>query len=45
MTSPMPQDGRDDEFFPKGAIWFFVLLVCFFGVTWLGFYALMIGRH
>ncbi|MDR3606641.1 MAG: hypothetical protein P4M08_04575 [Oligoflexia bacterium] len=35
----------DSEFFPKGAILFFLLLIVFFALVWLGIYALMIYRH
>ena len=33
------------EFFPRGAIAFFVLMVAFFSIVWLFFYVLMIRRH
>ena len=36
---------REVEFFPRGAIAFFVLMVAFFSVVWLFFYVLMIRRH
>jgi hypothetical protein len=36
---------REAEFFPRGAIAFFVLMVAFFSVVWLFFYVLMIRRH
>jgi hypothetical protein len=36
---------KEAEFFPRGAIAFFVLMVAFFFVVWLFFYVLMIHRH
>ncbi|HET6984724.1 MAG TPA: hypothetical protein VFI53_21450, partial [Myxococcaceae bacterium] len=36
---------REGEFFPRGAIAFFVLMVAFFSVVWLFFYVLMIRRN
>lgn len=35
----------ESQFFPKGAIAFFVGMLLFFAVIWLGVYALMIFRH
>lgn len=40
---PAPEQER--EFFPRGAIAFFGVMIVFFSVVWLFFYALMIGRH
>lgn len=34
----------ESEFFPKGAIAFFLAMIAFFGATWLGLYGLMIYR-
>jgi hypothetical protein len=36
---------KEAEFFPRGAVAFFVLMVVFFSFIWLFFYVLMIGRH
>lgn len=36
---------RDDDFFPKGAVAFFALLVVFYSAVWASFYALMLHRH
>ena len=33
------------EFFPRGAVAFFALMVAFFSVVWLFFYVLMISRQ
>lgn len=35
----------EHNFFPKGAIAFFISLILFFAVVWLAIYALMIDRH
>ena len=34
-----------DEFFPKGAIAFFVSMLIGFGLIWLGMYLLMVHRQ
>jgi len=36
---------KEAEFFPRGAIAFFVLMVAFFSIVWMFFYVLMIRRH
>ena len=36
---------KEAEFFPRGAIAFFALMVAFFAVVWMFFYLLMIHRH
>jgi hypothetical protein len=36
---------REKGFFPRGAVAFFGLMIAFFSVVWLLFYALMIHRH
>ena len=36
---------KGKEFFPKGAVAFFGVMIAFFSVVWLLFYALMISRH
>jgi len=36
---------KEAEFFPRGAVAFFVLMVGFFSVVWLFLYVLMIRRH
>jgi len=36
---------KEAEFFPRGAIAFFVLMVTFFALVWLFFYVLMLRRH
>ena len=36
---------KEAEFFPKGAVAFFVLMLAFFSLVWLFFYFLMIRRH
>lgn len=37
-------DAVKNEFFPKGAIAFFLAMIAFFSVVWLGIYALMLSR-
>jgi len=37
--------GKVKEFFPRGAAAFFALMIAFFSLIWLCFYALMIHRH
>ena len=39
-----PDSTREVDFIPKGAVVFFVLLLGFFALVWLGMYALMIGH-
>lgn len=34
-----------DEFFPKGAIAFFIALIAFFAMVWLALYGIMIYRQ
>ena len=36
---------KEEKFFPRGAVAFFVLMVAFFSLVWLFFYVLMIHRH
>ena len=36
---------NEGDFFPRGAVAFFVLMVAFFSLVWLFFYVLMIQRH
>jgi hypothetical protein len=33
------------EFFPRGAIAFFVAMILGYGVIWLGIYLLLVRRH
>ena len=40
-SSPEPEKA---EFVPKGAIFFFVLLLAFYAVLWLLIYGIMIAR-
>jgi len=40
---PAPDQGR--EFFPRGAIAFFGVMIAFFSLVWLLFYAFMVSRH
>jgi hypothetical protein len=35
---------KEAQFFPRGAIAFFVVMVAFFSIVWLFFYVLMIRR-
>jgi len=48
VSSSSGQEGKSrktlEEFFPKGAIAFFVSMLVFFGGTWLALYALMLYR-
>ena len=39
-----PEQQRDAEFVPKGAIAFIVLMVAVYGLIWFMFYFLMVGR-
>lgn len=36
---------KEVQFFPRGAIAFFVLMIAFFSLVWLFLYVLMIRRH
>ena len=36
---------NEAEFFPRGAVAFFVLMIAFFSLVWLFLYVLMIHRH
>jgi hypothetical protein len=36
---------KEAEFFPRGAVAFFVLMIAFFSLVWLFLYVLMIRRH
>ncbi len=40
-----PNSFNENEFFPKGAVAFFVSLIGFFALVWLSVYALMIYRE
>jgi hypothetical protein len=40
-----PTSSDDQEFFPKGAIAFFVSMLIGFGVIWMGLYLLMLDRQ
>jgi len=35
----------DDEFFPRGAIMFFAIMIVAFGLIWLGIYFLLLHRQ
>ena len=37
--------GKEQEFFPRGAVAFFAAMTVFFAAVWLLVYALMIHRH
>ena len=39
-----PPEPENAEFFPKGAIFFFVLLLLFYAVLWFLIYGIMIVR-
>lgn len=44
----MNKDGAkpgDENFFPRGAIAFFALMIAAYGLIWLGIYFLMLHRH
>jgi hypothetical protein len=43
VTEPRKTE-NGKEFFPKGAIFFFALLLLFYAVLWLGIYWIMIAR-
>lgn len=36
---------EDEEFFPKGAIAFFVTMMAGFGLIWLGMYWMLVHRN
>ena len=36
---------NEAEFFPRGAVAFFIVMVAFFSLVWLFFYVLTIRRH
>jgi hypothetical protein len=44
-VSMSEKSSKEAEFFPRGAIAFFALMVVFFSIVWLFFYVLMIRRH
>lgn len=44
MTTPLDDNEPQKEFFPSGAIFFFALLLVFYGALWFVIYWLMIGR-
>jgi hypothetical protein len=35
----------DEEFFPRGAIMFFAVMIAAFGLIWLGIYFLLLHRQ
>lgn len=37
--------GQEHEFFPSGAIVFFIALIAFFAMVWLAIYGIMIYRQ
>lgn len=37
-------DASEEKFFPRGAIFFFALLLVFYAALWLAIYVLMIVR-
>ena len=41
----MAADNHEDQFVPKGAIAFFVVLLLSFGLMWLGMYLLTLHRQ
>lgn len=45
-VSPAPaSSSATGEFFPRGAIAFFVAMILGYGVIWLGIYLLLVHRH
>ena len=40
----MDEKANEKAFIPKGAIAFFVVMICFYILLWLSFYFLLIGR-
>lgn len=42
-NNPAPQDNA--EFFPKGAIAFFIAMLLSFGLIWFGMYLLLLHRQ
>ena len=44
-TTPVPPAQNNAEFFPKGAIAFFVAMLLSFGLIWLAMYVLLIHRE
>ena len=45
VTNVADEAGKQQEFFPRGAVAFFAAMLVFFSAVWLFFYALMIRRH
>jgi hypothetical protein len=41
----MEPEKKEDQFVPKGAIAFFVIMMAFYLVLWFLFYFLMLGRR
>lgn len=41
MTGP---DASEEKFFPRGAIFFFAVLLVFYALLWLVIYGIMIAR-
>lgn len=35
---------NEKSFIPKGAVAFFVVMICFYIVLWIGFYFILIAR-
>ncbi|SHK29597.1 hypothetical protein SAMN05444391_0574 [Thermocrinis minervae] len=35
---------REGDFFPKGAVAFFVLMLLFYAIVWLSVYSIMVSR-
>lgn len=44
LPNVMEPGQRQDGFFPRGAIFFFALLLLFYGALWLTIYWIMIAR-
>lgn len=44
MTMTDKASAGEEEFVPRGALVFFAGLVAFYGLVWLGLYALMASR-
>lgn len=41
----MTKENAEKDFKPKGAIAFFVVMICFYAFLWGVFYLLMLGRR
>ena len=44
-NNPVPSAQDNAEFFPKGAIAFFVAMLASFGLIWFGMYLLLLYRQ